>query len=132
VTYSYEWDGSSPLIIEKLNLMIQAERITRPVSFEFDDNTKAHLDGQVIPFPLQVRSRQEGDRYRPMGAPGTKKLKEIFRAKSIPSVERAKRPVFLCGDEIVWVLGLPVAEKFKISDKTEEILVLNITHHDLR
>jgi tRNA(Ile)-lysidine synthase len=65
-----------------------------------------------------------------LGAPGHKKLKEILRAKDIPLTEREKIPVFLSGDEIVWVLGLPVAEKFKISDKTKEVLVLTVTPHD--
>jgi tRNA(Ile)-lysidine synthase len=130
LTYEYEWDGSSPLILEELNVIIKAERVKRPQSFAFDDNAKACLDGKNIRFPLQVRSRQEGDRYRPLGAPGHKKLKEIMRAKSIPLTEREKKPVFLSGDEIIWVLGLPVAEKFKISDKTKEVLVLAVTPHD--
>jgi len=127
VAYEYEWDGSSPLVLAELNLNIKAERIKRPHSFAFDDNVKAYLDGKYILFPLQVRSRLEGDRYQPLGAPGHKKLKEIMRAKAIPLTEREKRPVFLSGDEIVWILGLPVAEKFKISDKTKEVLVLTVT-----
>ncbi len=127
ITYEHEWDGSSPLILEELNMMIKADRVKRPQSLAFDDNTKAYLDGENIRFPLQVRSRQEGDRYRPLGAPGHKKLKEIMRAKDIPLTERDKKPVFLSGDAIVWVLGLPVAEKFKISDKTKEVLVLTIS-----
>ncbi|UCE39778.1 MAG: tRNA lysidine(34) synthetase TilS [Candidatus Aminicenantes bacterium] len=127
MAYSYEWDGSSPLILEELSLMVKAERVKRPKSFVFDDNTKAYLDGKAISFPLQVRNRQEGDRYRPLGAPGQKKLKEIMRAKSLPLIEREKKPVFLSTDEIVWVLGLPVAEKFKISDKTKEVLVITIS-----
>lgn len=130
LTYGYEWDGSSPLNLEELNLNVKAERIKRPQSFAFNDNTIAYLDGKNIPFPLRARSRREGDRYQPLGAPGQKKLKEIMRAKSIPLTERDKKPVFLSGDEIIWVLGLPVAEKFKISDKTKEVLVLTVTPHD--
>jgi tRNA(Ile)-lysidine synthase len=130
VTYEYEWDGSSPLILEELSLLIKAERIKQPQSFTFDNNARAYLDDKNIRFPMQVRSRQEGDRYQPLGAPGNKKLKEIMRAKDIPLTEREKKPVFLSGDKIVWVLGLPVAEKFKISDKTKEVLVLTVTPQD--
>ena len=130
VTYEYEWDGSSPLFLEELGLLVKAERIKRPQSFAFDNNAKAYLDEKNIRFPMQVRSRQEGDRYRPLGAPGNKKLKEIMRAKDIPLKEREKKPVFLSGNKIVWVLGLPVAEKFKISDNTKEVLVLSITADD--
>ena len=77
-------------------------------------------------FPLLIRNRRRGDRYQPLGAPGQKKLKEIMRAKGIPLSEREKRPVFLCGEEIVWVLGLPVSEKHKISEKTGKIFTVKI------
>jgi tRNA(Ile)-lysidine synthase len=128
--YEYEWDGSSPLHIEELGLLIEAERMKRPHSFAFDNNAKAYLDEKNIRFPMRVRSRQEGDRYRPLGAPGNKKLKEIMRAKEIPVEEREKKPVFLSEDKIVWVLGLPVAEKYKVGDKTSEVLVLTVTPDD--
>jgi tRNA(Ile)-lysidine synthase len=130
VTYEYEWDGSSPLQIEELGLLIEAERMKRSHSFAFDNSAKAYLDEKNIRFPMRVRSRKEGDRYRPLGAPGNKKLKEIMRAKEIPVEEREKKPVFLSEDKIVWVLGLPVAEKFKVGDKTTKVLVLNVTPDD--
>lgn len=126
VEYRYDWDGLSPLALEELNMVIETEKIKRPESFVFDDNARAYLDGGKIKFPLQVRSRRAGDRYRPLGAPGNKKLKEIMRAKGIPLSERDTKPVFLAGEEIVWVCGLPVAEKFKVSDKTKDVLVLTV------
>ena len=96
----------------------------------FDDDAKAYLDRENIQFPLKVRNRREGDRYQPLGAPGHKKLKEIMRAKSIPLEEREKKPVFLSGDEIIWVLGFPVAEKFRICEKTKKVVVLTVTPRD--
>jgi tRNA(Ile)-lysidine synthase len=130
IMYAYAWDGSSPLVLEELNLVIEAEKKKRPRSFVFDDDAKAYLDGENIQFPLKVRNRREGDRYQPLGAPGHKKLKEIMRAKSIPLEEREKKPVFLSGDEIIWVLGFPVAEKFRICEKTKKVVVLTVTPCD--
>jgi tRNA(Ile)-lysidine synthase len=124
--YSYEWDGSSPLTIDELNLTIEASRVKRPPFFDFNDNVRAYLEGESVPFPLRIRNRREGDRYRPLGAPGRKKLKEIMRAKSIPLAQREKIPVFLAGKEIIWALGLPVAEEYKISGKTKEVLLLTV------
>jgi tRNA(Ile)-lysidine synthase len=132
LVYSYPWDGSSPLIIHELDLKITAARIKRPRSLDFDDNTRAYFDGKTVPFPLRIRNRQEGDRYRPLGAPGHKKLKEIMRAKNIPLREREKKPVFLSKNAIIWVLGLPVAEKFKIGDSTKEVLMLNVVRQSQR
>jgi tRNA(Ile)-lysidine synthase len=127
MAYEYEWNGSSPLVIGELNLVIKAEKTKRPHTFAFDDHTKAYLDRKKIKFPLRIRNRREGDRYQPFGAPGHKKLKEVMRAKSIPLTEREKKPVFFSGDDIIWVSGLPVAEKFRIRDETTDVLILSVT-----
>jgi hypothetical protein len=47
-----------------------------------------------------------------------------MRAKGIPLGERDRHPVFLSEGKIVWVLGLPVAENFKITPATKAIIVL--------
>ena len=134
VAFEYTWKGSSPCLIPELSMKIQAFRTTSPdsLTFDFDDDIKAYVDSKSIRFPLLVRNRREGDRYQPLGAPGKKKLKEIMRAKGIPLRERDKKPVFLSGDEIVWVCGLPVAENFKVKEKTEEVIVLTCSPIDKR
>ena len=126
--YEFLWDGLRPLKIDELNLSIKAEKRKMPPSpRDFDDGSHAFLDGSKVHFPLVVRNRREGDRYRPLGAPGRKKLKEVMRAKSVPLDERNKRPVFVSDSEIIWVVGLPVADRFKVSSATEEIVVLTVS-----
>jgi tRNA(Ile)-lysidine synthase len=95
-------------------------------SMRTDNYIEAYLDLDKLQFPLHVRNRQDGDRYQPLGSPGRKKLKEIMRAKNIPHPERDRHPVFLSGDEIVWVLGLPVSEKHKITPKTRTAFVVSV------
>ncbi len=129
--YEYFWDGTSSLKIEESGLMIAAEEREVPPSPEdFDDSTRAFLDRAKVRFPLVVRNRRRGDKYRPLGAPGKKKLKEVMRAKGIPLYERDKKPVFISGNEIVWVVGLPVAEKFKVKRSTKKILALKVSASD--
>ncbi len=91
---------------------------------DYDDNRRALLNAAALEFPLTVRSRLPGDKYRPLGAPGAKKLKEILRAKRIPLAERDKLPVFLSGKHIVWAPGLPVAERFKLTPRTGSALLI--------
>lgn len=126
IRYEYFWNGKSPLEIRELKMRFMGKRIERGKSpLRFDDNTTAFLDLGKLRFPLLVRSRQDGDRYRPLGAPGLKKLKEIMRAKRIPIRERERRPVFLSGGEIVWILGLPVSEKFKVQESSGNVFMIN-------
>ena len=94
---------------------------------EGDDARRALLDRAKLRFPLVLRSRRPGDLYRPLGAPGRKKLKEVLRARGVPLRERDRRPVFLSGGEIVWVPGCPVAEKFKVGRGTDRIFLVERT-----
>jgi tRNA(Ile)-lysidine synthase len=129
-SFEYFWDGLSSLRIDSSNLSVTAEKKTvLPSPGAFDDGSRVFLDGAKVGFPLVVRNRREGDRYRPLGAPGRKKLKEMMRARGIPVEERDNRPVFVSGGEIVWVVGLPVAETFKVTGSTKEILALTVTEN---
>lgn len=86
-----------------------------------DDEAGCILDAATLAFPLIVRARRPGDRYHPLGAPGGKKLKEILRAKGVSADDRGRRPVFISGNEIVWVQGLPASEKHKVTARTKRI-----------
>jgi tRNA(Ile)-lysidine synthase len=126
-SYEHIWDGKRALEIGGAGLRFTGKRISaRTVTrTRFDDDRKACLDAGKIHFPLIVRSRREGDRYRPLGAPGRKKLKELMRAKGIPLRERDRRPVFLSSGQIIWVLGLPVAEDYKVKPQTKVLFIIN-------
>jgi tRNA(Ile)-lysidine synthase len=124
--FHYDWDGEKDLLIREVGLSFTARKIRKgKIKLPpYDDDRRVLLDAGKVPFPLLVRSRRDGDRYRPLGSPGRKKLKEIMRAKGIPPAERDRRPVFLSQGEIVWVLGLPVSEDFRITPATKEILIV--------
>ncbi len=126
IRYEYRWEGKGPLEIKELKLKFEGKKMKKGKSlpFDFDDQTSAFLDLGKLKFPLLVRNRSEGDRYQPLGAPGQKKLKEIMRAKGIPLSERERHPVFLSEDRIVWILGLPVSEKFKVEKGTSDIFAI--------
>jgi tRNA(Ile)-lysidine synthase len=127
--YRYSWDAAEPLVFSELGLTLSAELLPLPSglgSLRADDGREARLDAEKLRLPLTVRSRLDGDRYRPLGAPGRAKLKEIFRARGLAPGERDRRPVFVSGEDIVWVLGLPVSEDFKVSDVTSRALLVRV------
>ncbi len=125
--YQYLWDGRGVLPVREIDARFRAKRIKRDKirGYRFGDAARCYCDADKLDFPLLVRSRLDGDRYRPLGSPGRKKLKEILRAKRIPVRDRDKHPVFLSGGKIVWVLGLPVAEEFKLTGQTKTVLALS-------
>jgi tRNA(Ile)-lysidine synthase len=75
--------------------------------------------------PLEVRGWHPGDRFRPLGAPGTRKLKDWFIDRQIPKRERKRLPVVLTSSgEVVWVPGFPPLERLKILPDTKQALKL--------
>jgi len=120
------WDGRGELSIPSAALAFSGERLGKKNMGElsFDDRKSCFCDAGKIRLPLLVRSRKDGDLYRPLGAPGRKKLKEILRAKKIPLSDRNTLPVFCSGGRIVWVPGLPIAEDFKIGPDTRTVFTI--------
>jgi tRNA(Ile)-lysidine synthase len=124
--YRILWDGTGRVDVEAAGVVLEGKRAQagkgRPL--KGDDLRRAVVDAAGLACPLLVRNRRPGDLYRPLGSPGRKKLKEILRARGVPREERDRVPVIVSGDDIVWVPGLPVAEKFKVTSKTRTVLVI--------
>ena len=74
---------------------------------------------------LQIRGWQPGDVFRPIGAPGRKKLKNWFIDRQIPIEERKRLPlVLLVSGNVVWVPGFSPSEELKIVAETKIALKL--------
>jgi tRNA(Ile)-lysidine synthase len=75
--------------------------------------------------PFEVRGWHSGDRFRPLGAPGTKKLKDWFIDRQIPRRERKQIPLVLTSSgEVIWVPGFPPADRLKILANSKRALKL--------
>jgi tRNA(Ile)-lysidine synthase len=77
-------------------------------------------------LPLVVRSARAGDRIRPFGMSGTKKLSDLFIDKKIPARERSKSIVVADADEIVWAVGLTTSEKSRVTPETGEVVRITL------
>ncbi|MEN8724306.1 MAG: tRNA lysidine(34) synthetase TilS [Lentimonas sp.] len=74
-----------------------------------------------------VRGWLPGDRFSPIGAPGTKKLQDWFVDRHIRKTERKQLPVVINGSgELIWVPGFPPADCLKIRQNTK--LALRLTY----
>lgn len=75
---------------------------------------------------LMVRSRKPGDRLQPYGMKGTKKVQDIFVDSKVPEYTRDGVPLFVCGDELVWVPGYRMANRFAVPSKTANSLRIEV------
>ncbi len=81
----------------------------------------------ALDLPLAVRSRRPGDRFRPLGAPGGRKLQDFLVDRKVARDERDSLPLVVDGrDRIVWVVGHAVAEDFRVTDPSQGVLLLKV------
>lgn len=55
--------------------------------------------------PVRVRSRRPGDRFRPLGGPGSRKLSDFMIDRGIPRQARPSVPILVDEIGILWVVG---------------------------
>lgn len=87
-------------------------------------NKLAYLDLEKLTLPLYIRNFRPGDRFRPLGLGGTKKLQDFLVDEKIPARLREKVAVVTSGNEICWLVNLRIDDRFKITEQTEQVLVL--------
>ena len=90
----------------------------------------AVFDLEQLSLPLIVRTRQPGDRFRPLGLNGSKKLKEFFIDQKVPAAERDTILLICDQQEIIWVAGHRQGERGRITSTTKKILQLSITKRE--
>jgi tRNA(Ile)-lysidine synthase len=73
---------------------------------------------------LTVRNFRPGDRLRPLGMAGHRKVKEIFIEKKVPLSVRVSLPLLVLGNEVIWIPGYGRSEVGKVTSLTKAILHL--------
>ena len=69
-----------------------------------------------------IRTRREGDRFHPVGAPGKRKLKDYLIGRKIERLERDEIPLIACGNEVLFVAGYGASEVTKVDEGTVRML----------
>lgn len=123
-------DVPGETIVPDLDVIIKAEILDatdRPAE-EFlasDDPWCVHLALDNLRLPLTVRTRDPGDRFRPLNAPGEKKLKDVLIDRKIPHHKRDRIPLVVDDTgRIIWVGGVEVADAVKLTGGEDRILRL--------
>jgi tRNA(Ile)-lysidine synthase len=96
----------------------------RPAARAAAGGGRALLDADLLPGPLLIRPRRPGDRFVPLGGPGTRKVKSFLIDRKVPVDERGRIPLVLSGDRIAWVVGHEIDDRFKVTGATRRVLIL--------
>ena len=82
----------------------------------------AQLDADTLQFPLRLRRWRNGDWFIPFGMSGRKKVGDFLTDAKVSAPERKRQFVLLSGDDIVWVVGRRIDDRFALTSKSENVL----------
>ena len=115
----------TPLQAHEILQKLLIEEIEKVEEFS-DGKSAAEVDGDLLTLPLQLRTWKAGDKMIPLGMQGHRNVSDVLNELKLPAHEKEKKEIVVSGDEIVWVPGYRIADKFKVTDKTRRMLRLRL------
>lgn len=88
--------------------------------------TRQVFDADALGTGLRVRFRRPGDRFKPLGLGGTKKLKDYFIGLGLTERERARQPLLIANGEIVWVVGHATGQSAAVTPSTRHYMEVRV------
>ena len=93
-----------------------------------NEKDREYISGDKCSDEFVIRRWKAGDRFFPIGLrelgtgkPGSKKVSDFLNEVKIPSILKKKQLVLISNNQIVWVIGLRLDERFKLTEKTRKI-----------
>lgn len=103
-------EDTARLPMPELGLELRIEIVTDGLdasSGAAEGENSALFDADGLAYPLTVRPRNRGDRMRPFGLNGSKKVKDIFIDEKIPPHRRDRIPIVADREgRILWIPGV--------------------------
>jgi len=90
------------------------------------DKHVAVIDADKLSFPLLARHWQKGDYFKPIGMEGIKKLSDFFIDSKLSIADKENTWILTSAGEIVWIVGMRLDDRFKITKKTKKIFIVEI------
>ncbi len=109
----------------KLNKNILAIKEVENIPCKFSGSKrKEYISAEKINGPFILREWKNGDRFYPLGFKGSKKISDFLNEQKISPFKKKEQLVLLNGNKIVWVVGLRLDERFKITNQTKKVYEL--------
>ncbi|MHB9011849.1 MAG: tRNA lysidine(34) synthetase TilS [Ignavibacteriaceae bacterium] len=85
---------------------------------------REYISGDKIKSSFTIRKWKPGDKFYPLGMKGTKNISDFLAEQKIPPSKKKGQLVLTNGNKIVWVVGLRIDDRFKITNNTKKVYEL--------
>ncbi|MCK4662226.1 MAG: tRNA lysidine(34) synthetase TilS [Bacteroidales bacterium] len=113
--------------IKEINepVKLKISLINKSKDFKISSNPDiAYLDYEKLFFPLSLKKWGKGDKFIPLGMKTSKKLSDFFIDNKLSIYEKENTWILLSNGKIVWIIGYRIDDRFKITEKTRKILII--------
>lgn len=101
--------------------------ITRPGKVSISrDPAVACVDARKLRFPLEWRRWRAGDSFQPLGMQGRKKVSDMLIDLKIPVSEKEKVTVIQSGEDIVWLVGIRIDDRYRVTEGSDDVLMMEV------
>jgi len=125
IDISVSGPGTVEIVEAGMTLVFGLIDLDRP-SAPPEEPTVEWFDADRVTFPLRIRGPVPGDRIRPWGMQGSRKIKEILIDAKIPVASRKAFPLVVSGDEILLIPGIRRSSAAAIEFATRKVLVIKL------
>ena len=107
------------------SLTINKQSVTSGFQVSKNQN-RIHVDASKLTFPLQIRKWNEGDFFYPFGMKQRKKISDFFIDTKLSLIDKEQSWLLVSGDQIVWIVGMRMDNRFRVTDQTREVIEFSI------
>jgi tRNA(Ile)-lysidine synthase len=117
---SYLLDHPGEIVLKEASLVVRCSLVedVRDIGSYGDGKSIAVVDADKARFPLAIRPRMPGDYFYPLGFGRKKKLQDFFVDAKVPRDVRDAVPLLVADNEIIWVVGHRLDERYRIDKST--------------
>ncbi|MFN8117049.1 MAG: tRNA lysidine(34) synthetase TilS [Bacteroidia bacterium] len=107
-----------------------------PISLKFEETSNGSFSKNkheiCIPFtdttfPLKLRRWKQGDKFKPFGMDGFKKLSDFFKDQKLSLFEKESVWILENKEHIIWVVGYRMDDRCKVVEGTEKVLRIKLS-----
>jgi len=122
--YSFTKDSDSI----KTPLVLQFKKVKRTANFAVPKSKKTiGFDYDKLAEKLTIRKWKNGDFFVPLGMRGNKKLSDFFVDNKFSLLDKENTWLMLSGNDIIWVIGHRIDDRYKVTDLTKNILICELS-----
>ncbi|HAA75153.1 TPA: tRNA lysidine(34) synthetase TilS [Candidatus Latescibacteria bacterium] len=114
--------GLGPNQIDAIDAKLSVDDVLRPefpTRFSAIPPFEVWFDREILPKNLVMRTVRPGDRIRPFGSTGSRKVHDVLIDRKVPRLIRDEVPVLADRDEVHWIVGIRAGESSRVPESAQ-------------